>query len=63
VERVVGRDCLITVTGASIAKPDDLWTRVLDWMEVPESQDRVATTSGSVGGELGVEGSAFLPGF
>jgi hypothetical protein len=35
VERVVGRDCLITVTGANVEEPDDLWDRVLDWMDIP----------------------------
>jgi len=62
VERVVGRDCLITVTGANVEEADDLWNRVLDWMDVPQSRGRTTTDSGSLGGELGVEGSATIPG-
>src|SRR5262245_44878109 len=35
VERVVGKDNLIPVVGAGIREPDQVWTRVLDWMEAP----------------------------
>jgi hypothetical protein len=37
VERVVGKDSLITVTGASIRELSDLWNQVLDWMDFPTS--------------------------
>ncbi len=52
VEKVVGRDALITVTGAGIASPDHLWDRVLDWMKAP---DTTATET-----SRGVEGEASL---
>jgi hypothetical protein len=54
VERVVGRDSLISISGAGIKDPDDVWNRVLDWMDVPH----VTTTSGSVE----VSGSAEVSG-
>src|SRR5437660_12705741 len=31
VEKVVG-DALITISGAGIRSPDDVWQRILDWM-------------------------------
>lgn len=62
VERVVGRDYLIPITGAGIQEPGDLWNRVLDWMDVPDSRTTKHTTSGSVGAEIGAEGSAKIPG-
>ena len=37
VERVVGGGNLITVSGASIREPDQLWERVLDWYGEPHS--------------------------
>lgn len=35
VEKVVGKKNLVTVVGAGIRAPDDVWTRVLDWIDVP----------------------------
>lgn len=61
VERVVGRDSLITVTGAGIENPQGLWDRILDWMDVPHSRTSGTATSGKVGAELGIEGSAKIP--
>lgn len=62
VERVVGRDSLITVTGAGIEEPNDLWNRILDWMDLPHSRTSGSETSGKVGAELGAEGTAKIPG-
>jgi hypothetical protein len=35
VEKVVGRDTLIPVQGTRIEGADDVWDRVLYWMETP----------------------------
>ena len=35
VEKVVGKEKLVTVVGAGIRTPDDVWTRVLDWIDAP----------------------------
>lgn len=53
VERVVGRETLIPITGAGIQHPDDVWDRVLDWMDVPSESSRTNTfeTGVAVGGE------------
>ena len=37
VQRVAGKDTLITVSGASVRVPDQLWDRVLDWWGEPHS--------------------------
>jgi len=37
VQRVVGEGNLITVSGASVRAPDQLWERVLDWYGEPHS--------------------------
>jgi hypothetical protein len=37
VQSVVGEDNLITVSGASVRSPDQLWERVLDWWGEPHS--------------------------
>lgn len=37
VERVVGRENLISISGAGLSSPDDLWDKVLDWMDTPNS--------------------------
>lgn len=60
VERVVGREALITVTGAGINSVDDLWARVLDWMGTPNSTTSGTSTSTKVGGHAGIKGSASL---
>ncbi|MGE0395936.1 MAG: hypothetical protein AB7T06_04340 [Kofleriaceae bacterium] len=37
VQRVIGKENLITVSGASVRAPDQLWERVLDWCGEPHS--------------------------
>lgn len=61
VEKVVGRELLITVTGAGIRSPDDIWTRVLDWMEAPTSHSKSSATSGSVAAEAKASVSGGIP--
>jgi hypothetical protein len=52
VERVVGADLLITVTGGSIWNQGDLWERVLAWMDAPDSVStgKDASHKGSITG-------------
>ena len=61
VERVVGQDDLITVTGAGVRTPDMLWERVLDWMGAPHStsEESVNSRSGTVSAET--TGSVSVP--
>lgn len=61
VERVVGRDNLISVSGAEIKSGEDLWDRVLDWMGAPSSASK--QTSHSAQHHLGgkVSGGVEIP--
>ncbi|HEX2826064.1 MAG TPA: hypothetical protein VHP37_06940 [Burkholderiales bacterium] len=61
VEKVVGPDNLITITGAGIQQPNDLWDRVLDWMDAPTTRKSGAKTGGQVAVKAEVQGSAGLP--
>ena len=44
VEKVVGIENLLTITGAGINKPEDVWTRVLDLLNEPSSDTEGETT-------------------
>jgi hypothetical protein len=60
VEKVVESDYLITVSGAELTNPQDLWGHVLDWVNAPTSTslgtERTTGFKGSMtgGGEIGV---------
>jgi hypothetical protein len=62
VQRVVGEDNLITVSGASVRSADQLWERVLDWWGEPHSTTANmldSTTDAHVherGAQIGVPG-------
>ena len=63
VQRVVGEGNLITVSGASVRAPDQLWERVLDWWGEPHSTTAASgsssteTSSTDHGVQLGVSGT------
>lgn len=61
VEKVVGRDNLITITGAGIQSPDQLWGRVLDWMNAPRTTTQASTTGTKILGEGSTTGRADIP--
>jgi hypothetical protein len=61
VEKVVGIQELITVTGAGITAPEDIWSRVLDWMKVPTSTESSSGTSTAVSLEGKAKGAAGIP--
>jgi hypothetical protein len=56
VERVVGRDLLIPISGASLQGPDDVWNRVLDWMDVPSSTKGGKSSEWGLGADIGIKG-------
>jgi molybdopterin-guanine dinucleotide biosynthesis protein len=75
INKIVEKDHLITVSGASVRQTDDLWNKVLGWMDVPyadsvtSSKKVGADVKASASGEAGVilakakaEGSAALSG-
>lgn len=61
VEKVVGREHLISVSGTGLQSPEDIWDRALDWMDVPETVSRARSTGGSIGTEAEGTVSGGLP--
>lgn len=61
VEKVVGPDLLIPISGSSIQEPDDVWTRVLDWMNVPNSSVQTEKSTDSIVVDVGAKGSVGVP--
>ena len=63
VQRVVGEGNLITVSGASVRAPDQLWERVLDWWGEPHSttassgNSSTDTSTTDRGVQLGITGT------
>src|SRR4051794_31561858 len=43
VEKVVGKDKLVPVVGAGIREPEQVWTRVLDWIDAPTDNTTMKT--------------------
>lgn len=66
VERVVGKDNLIPLTGAGIEDPEEIWTKVLNWMNVPtttsESMSNAVTGGAELGGALKVPAALEISG-
>ena len=61
VEKVVGQDLLIPLSGASIRQPEDVWTRVFEWMNVPTSVTSSQKIGMSGGVDVSVKGSVGVP--
>jgi hypothetical protein len=61
VEKVVGRDNLISISGAGIQHPDDIWDRILDWIDVPQTTSHGRTLTGSADVTVGAGGSIAVP--
>lgn len=61
VEKVVGRDNLIAITGASIQGPTEVWERILDWINAPASTASASDRSWKMGGNLSKEISVGVP--
>ena len=61
VNKVIEADNLIPLSGASIRSSDDLWIKVLNWMDVPT--ERTETTGSKFNAEVGgrAGGAAGIP--
>ncbi|MGE5184616.1 MAG: hypothetical protein ACM31C_21240 [Acidobacteriota bacterium] len=63
VQRVVGEGNLVTVSGASVRSPDQLWERVLDWWGEPHAMmtstidTTTETSTREHGGTIGLSGT------
>lgn len=62
VERVIGKDNLIAISGSSIKSPEDLWNKVLDWTGAPATVLDSTTLTGKGTVTMGVKGSVGFPG-
>lgn len=62
IEKIAGRDNLIPLTGASISSAEDVWEKVLNWMDVPTSLTETTTNGttltpgATLGGKLAFPG-------
>jgi hypothetical protein len=60
IKKVIEADNLISVSGASIRSADDLWSKVMGWMDAPVEQAETTGTKvkaeggGQAGGEVGI---------
>jgi hypothetical protein len=61
VERVVGPDYLITISGASLRQHEDVWNRALDWMDIPSSVSVSRGYGGKVETEINAKGEIGVP--
>lgn len=61
VKKIVEQDHLIPVSGASIRSADDLWRKVLAWMEAPSERTETVQRSVGGGGSLSGGGEIGLP--
>lgn len=63
IEKVVGSANLITVTGAGVENPNDIWSRVLDQLEQPNSETESKSDSIAETGKVGANAKVKLFGF
>ena len=61
VEKVVGQDNLITVTGAGMESPDSVWDTVLDFLDVPDERSTATGVQGGVTVGAEAKGKAGVP--
>ncbi|MBS7791354.1 hypothetical protein KTR66_15235 [Roseococcus sp. SDR] len=61
IERIVGVDNLITVSGSEISSTASLWDRVLDWMGAPSSRSNSTEVSSMSGKSSILTGTAGVP--
>ena len=63
IEHVAGKDNLISISGAGIKTPNNLWDSVLDWMETPYEIQETSKHTEIIGAEVGVSGGTSVFGF
>ena len=56
VEKVVGLDKIVTITGAGIASPEEIWSRVCDSLNVPNTETKSSSATKKTGAEVGASG-------
>jgi hypothetical protein len=61
-QKVIGKDTLIHIFGPQIRAADDVWTAVLDWIEMPTSTTEQTTQTSTTTTAVGGQASLSLPG-
>lgn len=61
VEKVVGKDNLISLSGASLNSADEVWEKALDWMGTPTTMSQTNTDGVKLGAETGLKGGFNIP--
>ena len=61
IKKVVPQDYLISVVGAGISSPENLWERVLGWMGTPSETTVTKSASNEVSGEVAAGGKVKVP--
>jgi len=61
IEKVAGRENLITVTGAGISDANQIWDRALDWMGAPTQIAETGTATSTTTSSGGLSGNLGLP--
>jgi hypothetical protein len=61
-KKLVGEGNIIHIFGAEVGGGNELWTRVLDWMDVPSTtvEQTGESRSNRAAGEIGGKGSIFV---
>lgn len=62
IEKIAGRENLIPLTGAGISSADDVWEKVLNWMDVPTSVVDSSTGGVTVAPAVRIGGKVGVPG-
>lgn len=57
VEKVVGKDSLVPIVGAGVRDPAQIWTRALDWLDVPLEREGKASSALMTGARAGAKAS------
>ncbi len=59
IEKAIGKDNLIAISGGGIRSAEDVWNRILDWMDSPDSisNSQADTHANKIGGGGLIEGS------
>lgn len=62
IQKALGEDNIIPIYGAQIQKPDDLWSAILNWIDVPASTTTTSSESDSINPKTGASVKVKVPG-
>ncbi|MDO3442482.1 hypothetical protein [Agrobacterium sp. V1] len=59
--KVIDKDLLININGASLKSADDLWLTILKWMDIPSSEEHSGDKEMTYGTSVKAGGKAGIP--